>query len=63
MTAENSQRLATIEEAIADIRAGKMLINFVRLEVGGCGGLQNQCSHAREMTSFLKRDALVYAKR
>ena len=43
--------------------AGKMLINFVRLEIGGCGGPQNQCSRAREMTSFLERDALVYVKR
>ena len=44
-------------------RAGKMLIHSARLENGGCGGPRNQCSRAREMTSFLKRYALVYVKR
>ena len=27
------------------------------------GGLQNRCSRARKTTTFLKTDALVYAKR
>ena len=44
-------------------RAGKMLINSARLENGGCGGPRKQCSRTREMTSFLKRYALVFVKR
>jgi hypothetical protein len=42
--------------------AGKTLINFCALGNEGPGGLQKQCSHARETATFSKRHAPVYVK-